>query len=174
MTEGCQSGTGRINFRVIDNEAVDDLRVASKSAFALKGDIAEKTFLIGNQLLPAAGTTDGQMGCVTIPFFGVPIKVCWEFEDFALDFPKVSMAIRLTAGVGDQQYLFTTLHIECENITDPSGCRIRLSGDKSARLSPSCDWGCVASCAPGCVGCGTNYWCWAGCAIRCVWQCCGM
>lgn len=37
-----------------------------------------------------------------------------------------------------------------------------------------CDWGCLASKAPGCLHCGTDIGCWLGCAGSAILQCCSI
>ncbi len=50
----------------------------------------------------------------------------------------------------------------------------------SSESTRGCDWGCIAGCAGGalgCISCGTNWICWVGCAgasvLPCAMKCCG-
>ncbi len=166
----CESGHAQV--RVIDNQVANKLRSLAQSGVRLRENMVDKTFIIGSRALSAAGTEDGSEGCVTVPIFGIPIRICWEFEQLSVHFPKVNLAIKLVATVGDTEYLSGVLRINCPDIAQPAQCEITFATADRGWFDPDCDWGCFRMCAPGCVTCGTNYWCWAGCAVACVTQCC--
>ncbi len=174
MDQICGGEQKKLNFRVIDNQAMEQHRETARTGMRARPDLVEKTFVIGNRVLPAAGSADGQEGCVTIPVFGVPIKLCWEFQDLTVNIPAVSLSMQLTAYVDQTQYLSAELTIRCDDIGNPAGCQIEVTrpGPDRGWLDPSCDWECLRRCSPGCLGCRTNYWCWAGCAVACVADCC--
>jgi hypothetical protein len=171
MTEQSQCETRHLQFRVIDHKAFEEARSLAQSGVRLRENMVDKTFIIGNRALAAAGTEDGSEGCVTIHFFGIPVRLCWEFQELSISFPGVSAEIKLTASAASIEYS-GIMKIHCPDITQPAGCQITFTPAERGWFDPDCDWGCLRNCSPGCISCGSNYWCWAGCAVACVARCC--
>lgn len=143
---------------------------------AADGQNTQRLWMIGSQPTIASGTADGKKGCVTIPHLGVPVKLCWEIKEIDPIPPEVSIKIRVAISVAGIEYYSAILVLKCDNIANPSTCTVSVEGDNAldAALRPRCNWGCLRQCAPGCISCGTDYWCWAACAGSCILRCCSI
>ncbi|QDV71914.1 hypothetical protein K2D_00330 [Planctomycetes bacterium K2D] len=175
MSCGCNS---RGSAPAIVQLSLDSLASLKSQAAesAPEGYTTQRLWMIGSRPVLATGTADGKKGCVTIPQLGVPIKLCWEIKDADLIPPEVSVRIRVTISVANTEYFSALLVFKCDNLLNPSSCTVSIEGEHSLleAFGPSCDWSCLRDCAPGCLSCGTNYWCWAGCAGACIFRCCSL
>ena len=173
MSCGCGNSETGLDIQQLDLESLTAIRAVA-SASATEGQETQRLWMIGGQPSIATGTADGKKGCVTIPYLGIPIKFCWEIKDADLIPPEVSIRIRVTISVSDVEFFSAILVFHCDNILSPSTCSVAIEGEHALvpALAPRCNWGCLRNCAPGCISCGTNYWCWAGCAASCVFRCC--
>lgn len=171
----CSCASANAGFQQIDETSFQSLKSFSEQS-ASKDATTQKAWLLGSQMCPVQGTADGKQGCVTVPFAGIPVKLCWEILELDLIPPSVGVKVKVTVSVAGTQYLSAILLIKCESITNPSSCTITIENDLFTieALRPSCNWGCLKRCAPPCVTCGTDYWCWAACAASCVIRCCSL
>ncbi|MCA9103591.1 MAG: hypothetical protein KDA63_20705 [Planctomycetales bacterium] len=169
----CGSQCGGSVIQQLDLETLSSLK-AFASESAPRGCETQRVWMIGEQPTIANGAADGKRGCVTIPYLGIPIKLCWEIKEADLIPPEVSVRTRITIAVAEVEYLSATMVVKCNDIAQPSTCSMSVEDDHVLKsiLKPSCNWGCLAKCAPGCISCGTDYWCWAGCAATCALKCC--
>lgn len=172
MSCQCNSGGNSI-ISQLDLESLASLKtLASKNAS--DGYSTQRLWMVGSQPAIATGTTDGRRGCVTVSYLGIPVKLCWEIKEADLIPPEVSVKTRISVSVADVEYFSAILVVKCDNILNPASCNITIEGEHAlmAAFSPRCDWSCLRNCAPGCVTCGSDYWCWAGCAGSCILRCC--
>jgi hypothetical protein len=174
----CSCKSDDFNFSVIDLNTLTTL--ANEPAIKSAQFTLQRVVQLDDRLAVASGTSEGDSGCLTLPILGIPVKLCWEFKEFNLNLPKVSVKIQFEISVRDSRILSKTVHFECQSIVDPSTCAVSISTDNADRSDNQmdalalggCQWKCLAGCAPGCVSCGTNKWCWALCAARCLFKCC--
>lgn len=176
MMCGCNTGQNRArdDFE-FKSFAWDEISAVQSLAAEKAGQFpSEQLWSTASGLYPARGTEDGRAGCVEIPFFGVPIEICWEIEKLAIDYPSVELVIKVTVRSQDVIWWEVTFTLACKDVFDPRTCRVETSNEKAtyAAFKPGCDWSCLATCAPNCISCGTNYWCWARCALGCILRCC--
>lgn len=172
MSCNCASGSAR-GFQQLDASVLEERRTyAAKNAPA--DMVTSKIWLLEGQACPAIGTADGRKGCVTVPFMGIPVKICWEI--LALDVTPivVNVKVKLTVSVAGAEFYSVVLVFKCDNIANPATCSVTAENDLASvsAFSPSCNWGCLRQCAPQCIACGTDYWCWAACAAGCIIRCC--
>jgi hypothetical protein len=134
----------------------------------------ERVWALDNQLITATGTEQGDKGCATIPVLGVPVGICWEFEKLDIHPPGVDVVFKISVSAVGQTWWSALFSISCTNVSSPQDCTVSISDQRATieSFSPSCDWGCMRGCAPACISCGTDYWCWAACAVGCVARCC--
>ncbi len=159
---------------------ISKLRQSNSRAQALMAGQAseERIVRIGGHLAHATAVDNGQRGCFTIPFLGVPVQLCWEIVHFEVSDQVVDVQIKITVSVAGTEFLSTTVVFHCDGVTKPDTCKVSLQApgpQAAAAASPfsiGCDWGCLGTCAPGCISCGTDYLCWAGCAGSCILKCC--
>lgn len=175
MCNNCSGSDESTGFRQFDEDAIHSLR-SFASQTASRDATTQKLWLLGNQICPVQGTADGKEGCVTLPFAGIPVKLCWEILEVDPIPPSVGVKVKVTVSVAGTQYLSAVLSIRCEQVTNPSSCTISVDNDLFANeaLRPSCNWGCLKKCAPRCIDCLTDYWCWARCALSCTVRCCSL
>lgn len=180
---GCGNQSSEPSFSVVDYEDYSSLvqslglpaptALGTMSAGGQSYD-THKFFLIDNKMAMAAGTPGGEKGCATIPMGGVPIRMCWDIQG-AINFPKADVTIELSFSIGSVVYYTIKYRVKCSNLPDLSSCETELiteNVNSQAYAVRACNWSCLRRCAPGCVSCGTNYWCWAGCAASCLLRCC--
>lgn len=173
MSCNCSESNSDIMINQLDLDGLSNMRALAAEGIA-EGMTTQRLWLIGAQPSIATGTADGKKGCVTVPYLGIPVKLCWDIKEFDPIPPTVSVKVRITISVRDVEYFSAIIVFKCDDVANPSTCSVSIEGDHAlvAALRPSCNWGCLGRCAPGCIGCGTNYWCWAGCAASCVLRCC--
>lgn len=133
-----------------------------------------KMFLLGRKICAAYGTANGEQGCVSIPMAGIPVKMCWNI-DGAIDLPVADLTIELTFSLGSIIYYQIKYKVLCNNLPDLKSCRLELISEtvnRDVNAVKGCNWDCLRECAPDCVYCGPNKWCWAACAAHCISKCC--
>lgn len=171
---GGSSGGGATGFTQINLAALDGLRQLNTVGLVEADRAAERIWMLDGQLCVANGTADGKKGCVTVPFLGVPVKLCWDLQEVIITPPGLSVKAKFTVSVSGTQFYSVVLHFKCADIANPGGCTVTTENDLAfnAALAPRCNWGCLRSCAPACITCGSDYWCWAACAGGCIIRCC--
>ncbi|KAA0141566.1 hypothetical protein FYZ48_04095 [Gimesia chilikensis] len=175
MSCGCNSGTENTFITQLDLDSLNNLKSVAQEKTPTDFS-TQKLWIVGSQPVIATGTADGKRGCVTLPYLGIPVKLCWEIKEFDPIPPEVSVKTRITVSVKDVEYFSAILVVKCENITNLSTCEVSLENDYAleAAFKPKCNWSCLRKCAPGCITCGSDYWCWAGCAGSCILKCCSL
>ena len=173
MTCSCADDSGGFS-SLLSISAVRQHLVKADAAMAAATE--ERVVRIGGYLAIGSAIENGKRGCFTIPFLGVPVQLCWEIITFEVTDKVINVTIRIAASAAGQQFMTKTLVFHCSNPQNPQSCTVQVE-DSDVRaaieaLSIGCDWGCLKKCAPGCIACGTNYWCWAGCAASCALKCC--
>lgn len=132
----------------------------------------QKLFLFGDTLGVAAGTADGRSGCVTLPKSGIPVKMCWQITGDLIP-PKVDVTVELSFSVGSVVYYQIKYRIQCDSIYKPSECSFDVINEKTGiDGTKGCSKSCLKKCAPQCIYCGSDWWCWAACTASCVAKCC--
>jgi hypothetical protein len=171
---GCEcGGSDGKEFSQFEVETLNSYRSAAAAA---AGDEFQATRLWarGGRVHVARGTDDGKKGCVTIPVLGVPLDLCWEFNELTVNPPAVTVRVKLTISVSGVQYYTALLSINCSEVTNPESCSFTIENELASNnlLTPDCNRRCLQRCAPRCVTCAADYWCWAACSVVCVSRCC--
>lgn len=179
---GCEQ-SDLSSFQVVDYEEYSSLvqslglaQPAALGTMTVGSDTYDthKFFLVDSKMAVAAGTQGGERGCATIPLAGIPVRMCWNIQG-TISLPIADVTIALTFSLGNVVYYSVTYRVKCSNLPDLSSCEAELvteTVNSGAFAIKGCNWRCLRRCAPGCISCGTNYWCWAGCAASCVLRCC--
>ncbi len=129
-------------------------------------------FTANGSLGVATTAINGESGEFTFPFIGIPVTVKWKVEIESLS-PKLNVTLKLAFYVAGASYYSVDLHVECDNITDPSSCSVEIKNeDTHARGIRGCNKSCLKRCAPDCILCGGNWQCWAICSAYCAAKCC--
>lgn len=178
MSCACK-GNEASSFEVLDYDTYQSLAVAVGFPATIRGAniqnvnfTEQKLFLFDRMVTVAAGNADGSSGCVTLPRGGIPVKMCWEITG-NINLPAVDVQIHLTFSVGSNVYYDVTYRVQCTNVVDVSTCNVSLVTEQvGINGIRGCSWSCLKNCAPSCISCGTNKWCWAACAASCVVRCC--
>ncbi|QDU60128.1 hypothetical protein Pan216_09650 [Planctomycetes bacterium Pan216] len=173
MSCGCGHESSDPMIHQFDLAALTSLQ-ASAAAEMTQEFSTQQIWLIEGQPTVATGTADGKKGCVTVPIFGIPLKLCWEIREVDPFPPEVSIRVRFSVSHNGSEYFSVILLMKCEDVLNPSTCSVTVESENvlMEAYRPSCNWSCLRRCAPGCIRCGTNYWCWAACAGACVLRCC--
>jgi hypothetical protein len=175
MSSGCSCGGGRAErgFEIVDASTLTGFLASASSANA--SYTAQKVVRVGDRLAVASGTADGMKGCFSFAVFGFPAQACWEILKLNVNVPKVEVEVNFDLSIGGLPAVTRTVTIVCDNVFSPDTCKVTIVPDRqTAAFRPldACDWSCLVRCAPGCVSCNQDPWCWAACAFKCVIGCC--
>jgi hypothetical protein len=132
-----------------------------------------KIFLFGGKICPAYGTANGEQGCVSIPMAGIPVKMCWKI-DGTIDLPNSDLTIELSFSLGSIVYYQIKYKVLCNNLPDLKSCKFEFISEtvnRDVNAVKGDFWACLRKCAPNCLDCLTDYYCWAACSAYCVWKC---
>lgn len=160
-----------ISRALFDNASIQKITAAASAAQALKGARLLK-FLThdGDNFGVAVASDDDRSAMFVSQRGGLLLSVFASVESFQLD--PLEVRVRIEVAFLDQNpTLGGVFEFKCTSL-DPRSCTATFTPSAGETgIAPLFDWECLKRCAPQCVACGTNYWCWLSCAARCIAQC---
>lgn len=125
----------------------------------------------GDSFGTAVVDTDDSKAVFLIPKLGKLVWIDAEIESVQLSPLRVVVSIAVGFLDNPTPVLKGKIIFECPD-GDLSSCGVTFEADSArSTIGPLVDWECLKSCAPGCIKCGTNKWCWLACAAHCVSKC---
>lgn len=170
-SQGSSHGIARTPFPGIE-DAVSQLKgsplIAQRQAYVAS---SPRIFAIHTDSAfgAAVANDDDSKAFFLLPKLGKLVWIDAEIESIQLS--PIKVVVKLAVGFLDNPtpVLDGKLIFECSS-GDLSSCGIRFEPSKG-EYGILVDWECLKNCAPGCISCGTNKWCWLGCAAQCVAKC---
>ncbi len=168
----CQCTTGpSISRALFDNAIVQKVAAAASTAKSLKGARLQ-TFLThdGESFGLAVASDDDRSALFVQQRGGEMLSMLVNIESFQPTPLEVRVRVEV-AFLGQNPTLNGVFEFKCASL-DPRSCTAIFTPTRGETgVAALFDWECLKRCAPQCISCGTNYWCWLSCAARCVAQC---
>lgn len=138
-----------------------------------RDSVAKLVAVDGNIFAAWSPTEDGLTGSILIPVAGVPVRISWVITPSSAPLPAFKASITLQAFVGNVMFKEVTISVDCQDVTQPSTCTSDITEvSRSTTGTRGCNKTCLKRCAPGCIYCGSDWWCWAACTAVCYARCC--